>query len=114
MYLDWRGEWRLPVLNGIASVPLLRDDGGTYCAEGYDPTSGMYLEKVPDLRGVLPERPSRSDAEGALHLIRKTFSTFCFADARTQVEPAGLLRVDITQAPGRDESAFLAAPVLVP
>ena len=23
MYLDWRGEWRLPPLNGIASAPLL-------------------------------------------------------------------------------------------
>jgi hypothetical protein len=28
----------------------------------------MYLEKVPDLRGLIPERPSRSDAEEALHL----------------------------------------------
>ena len=24
MYLDWRGEWHLPPLNGIASAPLLR------------------------------------------------------------------------------------------
>ena len=27
MYLDWRGEWRLPSLNGVASSPLLTDDG---------------------------------------------------------------------------------------
>ena len=25
MYLDWRGEWRLPPLSGIASTPLLRE-----------------------------------------------------------------------------------------
>jgi len=24
MYLDWRGEWRLPTLNGIATAPLLQ------------------------------------------------------------------------------------------
>src|SRR4051812_41717100 len=49
MYLDWRGEWRLPLLNGIASAPLLRDDGTIFCAPGYDASSGMWLEKVPDL-----------------------------------------------------------------
>ncbi len=35
MYLDWRGEWRLPPLNGIASSPLLRDDGTIHSARGY-------------------------------------------------------------------------------
>ena len=27
MYLDWRGQWHLPPLNGVASAPLLQDDG---------------------------------------------------------------------------------------
>ena len=27
MYLDWHGEWHLAPLNGIASAPLLQDDG---------------------------------------------------------------------------------------
>jgi len=49
MYLDWRGEWRLPLLNGIASAPLLREDGTIFCARGYDAPSGMWLENVPDL-----------------------------------------------------------------
>jgi hypothetical protein len=109
MYLDWRGEWRLPPLNGIASAPLLREDGSIHCAEGYDPLSGMYLEKVPDLRGLIPERPSRSDADAALQLIRKTFRTFCFADAQTRSDEASEVPlVDVTKPPGRDESAFLA------
>jgi hypothetical protein len=33
MYLDWRGEWRLAPLNGIASAPLLQDDGTVNSAE---------------------------------------------------------------------------------
>jgi hypothetical protein len=49
MYLDWRGEWRLPPLNGIASAPLLRDDGSIASGEGYDAVSGMWCENVPDL-----------------------------------------------------------------
>ena len=51
MYLDWRGEWRLPPLNGIASAPLLQDDGTVRSAAGYDPTSGMWCENVPKLTG---------------------------------------------------------------
>src|SRR5262245_49046086 len=38
MYLDWRGEWHLPPLNGIASAPLLQDDGTINSTQGYDLT----------------------------------------------------------------------------
>ena len=109
MYLEWRGEWRLPLLNGIASAPLLRDDGTIYCAEGYDPPSGMWLERVPDLVGLVPERPSRADAEAALLLVRTTFRTFCFADAQMQYDAAaGVPVVAVTETPGRDETGLLA------
>jgi hypothetical protein len=82
MYLDWRGEWRLPPLNGIATAPLLQDNGTISSAEGYDTASGMWCENVPDLTGLVPERPTSADATSALRLIRETFKTFCFADDR--------------------------------
>ena len=59
MYLDWRGEWRLPLLNGIASAPLLDESGAILSGEGYDLASGMWCERLPDLAGVVPNRPSR-------------------------------------------------------
>ena len=34
MYLDWQGDWHLPPLNGIASAPLLHDDGSINSSEG--------------------------------------------------------------------------------
>ena len=37
MYLGWRGEWKLPPLNGIASAPLLSEDGKIARGSGYDP-----------------------------------------------------------------------------
>ena len=83
MYLDWRGEWRLPPLNGIASAPLLQDDGAIKSAEGYDSASGMWCESVPNLTALVPDRPTKADAVSALRLIRETFKTFCFADAET-------------------------------
>ena len=110
MYLDWRGEWNLPVLNGIASAPLLRDNGDIYSAKGYDSDSGMWIENLPDLTGRVPERPTKDEAAAALRLIRDTFKTFCFADAETLGDAAGgVAVVDISKPPGKDESAFLAA-----
>jgi hypothetical protein len=109
MYLDWRGEWRLRPLNGIASAPLLHNDGAISCNEGYDQKSGMWCENVPDLRGLIPDRPTKENAIAALGIIRETFKTFCFADAITVDDGSGVAVVDTSLPPGRDESAFLAA-----
>jgi hypothetical protein len=110
MYLDWRGEWRLSPLNGIASAPLMQDDGAINTTEGHDPASGMWCENVPNLNGLVPERPTKADAAAALRLIRETFKTFCFADAETVDDAAGgVAMVDTSKAPGRDESSFLVA-----
>jgi hypothetical protein len=110
MYLDWRAEWRLPALNGIASAPLLREDGTISSSEGYESTSGMWCENVPDLTGLIPDRPTRDDAAAALQLIRESFKTFCFTDAVTIDDAAaGVAVVDMSSPPGRDESAFLVA-----
>ena len=111
MYLDWRGEWRLPPLNGIASAPLLQDDGTINSTQGYDLTTGMWCENVPDLTGLVPEQPTKEDAAAALRLIRETFKTFCFADAETiEPPPAAWPMVDTSAShPDRDESSFLVA-----
>jgi hypothetical protein len=109
MYLDWRGEWKLPPLNGIATAPLLQDDGTISSATGYDKASGMWCENVPDLKGLVPEQPTKDEATEALGLIRDTFKTFCFADAETIDDPSGGVPVvDVSKPPGRDESSFLA------
>jgi hypothetical protein len=110
MYLDWRGEWRLPPLNGVATAPLLQDDGTIRSTVGYDVASGMWCENVPDLKGLVPERPTPHQAIAALRLIRDTFKTFCFADAETiNNAAAGVPVIDVNRPPGRDESAFLVA-----
>ena len=112
MYLEMRGDWHLPPLNGITTAPLLRHDGTIISSKGYDPASGMWCEKVPDLAGQVPERPSKEEAAAALRSIRDAFKTFCFADAQTVPDPEmGLAVVDVTQPPRQDESGFLAALV---
>ena len=107
MYLDSR-DWRLPVLKGIASGPLLRDDGTFQLAEGYDPQTCLWQESVPDISGLVPEHPNLEEAVEALLSLRETFKTFCFADGAI-IDEDGLQVVDTGKPPGKDESALLAA-----
>lgn len=109
MWLAWFGGWNLPPLNGIACAPLLDAAGGIRAHDGYDPATRVWCERVPDLAGLVPERPSREQAEAALLLLRRTFRSFAFADASTVAEPGQHEPVvDLSKPPGADESAFLA------
>lgn len=107
MFLDMRGGWNLPPLDGIATSPLLQADG-TLCAhEGYDLASRLWCTNVPNL--MLPERPSRQDAEAALLSLRRAFCTFPFGDAPRAPERQGHPpTIDLNQAPLLDETAALA------
>ena len=108
LYLDMRAEWNLRPLNGIACAPLLRAGGAIAEAEGYDPGTGMYSEKVPDM-SWLPVRPTEADAAAALLVLREQFKTFPFADAHmVNVSGSAVPVVDTSRPPGADESAFLA------
>ena len=110
MYLAWQGDWRLPHLRGISSAPMLTKEGLIHSSSGYDSISGMWCEGIPDLSGLIPSNPTKQDAECALHTIRDTFKTFCFADAETLFDKdTGVEIVNLDHAPGMDESGFLAA-----
>jgi hypothetical protein len=106
MYLGWRG-WRLRPLNGIASSPLLMNDGTINATAGYDANSGMWCESVPDL-SLVPNHPTLEHAAAAFRRIRERFKTFCFGDSITTHDRAlGVDVVDTSRRPGKDESAFL-------
>jgi hypothetical protein len=109
MYLGWRGEWNLPPLNGVATTPLLSEDGSIRTARGYDAATDLWCERVPDIGGVVPLKPTQSEAEAALAFIRDAFQTFCFADAEMISGSDGVSIVDIRKPPGFDESSFLCA-----
>ena len=102
MYLHWLGQWQLPVLNGIASGPLLSDDGTIRTAAGYDESTGLWCENVPDIAHLVPEHPTLEEAKASLLVIRRVFRTFCFADAVTIMED-GVACVDTSVPPDLDE-----------
>jgi hypothetical protein len=110
MYLGWRGEWRLSLLNGIATSPLLHEDGSIHSHEGYDAESEMWCEALPGIADLVPARPTRHEAVAAVSRIRETFKTFPFADADMVDNPCGYgVVVDTSKPPGRDESSFLVS-----
>ena len=108
MYLDMSGEWELPPLAGVTTAPLLSADGGVRSADGYDPATALWCCRTPTLS--LASHPSRADADAALRLLRQAFQTFPFGDAPRRWDVSlEVEAVDITEPPGRDESAFLVA-----
>jgi hypothetical protein len=107
LYLSMRGKWRLPVLNGIATAPLLAGDGEIFDHDGFDPGTGMWCARVPVLQ--VPNSPSWVEAKLALRLLRQVFRTFPFADSALLLNPvSGVLMVDTGSPPGLDETAMLA------
>jgi hypothetical protein len=105
MYLDMH-EWRLRALAGISTAPLLASDGSMRTLQGYDSHTHLWCANV--LQVDVPERPTKKDAVEALELLRRTFQTFPFADAK-RLRKGGVDVVDLNEPPEHDESAFLIA-----
>jgi hypothetical protein len=108
MYLDWEGEWDLPPFNGVTTAPLLMTDGSIRTAKGYDAATGLWCEKIPDVAGLVPARPSEAEAKAALALVRDAFKTFCFADA-PMIAKGKISVVDLGEPARLDESSFLTS-----
>ena len=104
MWLD-SGDQRLPALDGVATGPLLADDGTIRTASGYDPATRLWCSPMPAV--PVSPHPTRQEAEHALHHLRDTFASFPFADAE-RVIVDGLDLVDTDKPPGEAETAFLA------
>jgi hypothetical protein len=108
LYLDHRDGWALRPLDGITSAPLLHHDGTVRAAEGYDPETRLWCERVPAV--AVPDTPTKDDAAAALLRLRQHFRTFAFGDAERVAEAgAPVPVVNTTKPPGADESAFLCA-----
>lgn len=108
LYLDRRGAWQLRPLDGIASAPLLAEDGSARAAEGYDAGARLWCERIPVVD--LPERPTKDEARAALHRLRLRLRTFAFADApRVALSGCPVLVSDVEQPPRLDESTALVA-----
>jgi hypothetical protein len=75
-YLE-RKRWRIPVLVGFVSAPVMLRNGVVLRAPGYDEASGLFLtgtEKWPQV----PDKPTLADAQRALAELHEPFEEFPF------------------------------------
>jgi len=114
LYLAMPEEWRLRVLAGITTGPILHADGSIRTEPGYDPETRCLC--CCNLTLAVPETPSIDDAKRALKTLRRAFRTHAFADRVTVSETFSIDGrsvkndvVDLKQNPGKDESAYLVA-----
>jgi hypothetical protein len=107
LYLNRHDAWGVRDLDGICRAPLLSADGSIRVARGYDPDTRYWC--VASQMSPVPQKPSRRQAEEALMRLRRVFETFPFGDADTLTQPHAGARVDLSRAPGLDETTYLLA-----
>jgi hypothetical protein len=90
-YISRTGSWRVPVLTGIISAPLMREDGTILSQPGYDRESGLFFvweETWP----TISDQPTHADAETALGILHAPFEEFPFvAEEDVTVHIAAIL-----------------------
>jgi hypothetical protein len=90
-YISRTGSWRILVLAGVISAPLMREDGTILSQPGYDRESGLLFVS-DEVWPVIPDRPTRADAETALKILRAPFEEFPFvAEEDISVHIAAIL-----------------------
>lgn len=68
----------LAVLKGLARQPYLRPDGSLMKLAGYDIDTGMF-GVFNSRKFLIPDNPTREEAESALKLLNELLHEFCFA-----------------------------------
>jgi hypothetical protein len=79
IYRSRRGAWRLPILTGIVSAPILRGDGTVLSGAGYDAQTGLFLTASGFPK--IPDNPTSGDARRALEELLEPFNDFPFVAA---------------------------------
>ncbi len=80
--LGARGHWpQLRRLEAVAQTPLLLPNGSVLQEPGYDRATGIYFLPRVEFPAV-PDRPTGSEVETALNLLREAVRDFPFAHER--------------------------------
>jgi hypothetical protein len=76
-----QSAWNFARLTGIANTPILMSDGTILSKPGYDPKTKIYLATDPDfVLPLIPEKPTRADAEAALGRLDALLEEFPFVE----------------------------------
>lgn len=111
-YLDRVGDWTLPVLSGVISAPMMREDGSLLDQPGYDERTGLLFD--PQGCEFLPvaEKPAREDAWQALAVVKDLLRGFPFvSDADRSVAVSAILTAVVRRSLASAPLHGFTAPV---
>jgi hypothetical protein len=77
--IERKAEWKFRSLIAVISTPTMRPDGSLLIAEGYDPTTELFLINPPGMPKI-SEKPTRAGAMVALNRLKDLFSEFPYVD----------------------------------
>jgi hypothetical protein len=88
--VQMRGRYGARVLQGIARVPRIDDNGEISFISGYDPKAGLYHDKP--LNFDVPGSPTRDEARDAMKLLLVPLSKYKFEDqAKGRAQLLGMI-----------------------
>lgn len=80
------GSWDVPIIRGLISAPVVREDGSILCSIGYDEDTCLYYAQsetlsIPDI----PDYPSQADAmKAAKFFMSEVLNDFPFLDNKAR------------------------------
>lgn len=82
----------LPGLTGVVEAPTIRPDGSVLDRPGYDAATGLLFDPGNTHFPLIPERPTRAQAEAAVEVLKQPFAAFPFvSDADRSVALSSVL-----------------------
>ena len=87
------GHWSFPTIKEIINSPTMRPDGSLLTTPGYDPATQLWYKSSGDIElPMIPDCPTRAEAEAALQLLQDLLKGFPFKDEVSKaVAIAGLM-----------------------
>jgi hypothetical protein len=73
-----RSSWPFPPLEGIVTSPTLRPDGSLIIDQGYDTSTGLFLDYNGTVFRAIPDKPTHRQAQKAVKRLKKVFVDFPF------------------------------------
>lgn len=108
------GNWTFPALVGLVETPILRPDGTVLDAVGYDHSTRLIYRPRRDFAPlVVPEEPSKAEADRALSLVDELIGDFRFRDDASRANAVALLLTPFVRqaTAGPAPLAVISAPL---
>ncbi|MGA9099982.1 MAG: hypothetical protein WB392_13740 [Methanotrichaceae archaeon] len=93
------GEWPVPWLSGVTTLPIVRPDGSVFTMPGFDDVTTFFFARPKEFKlPPIPETPTKEDAEkAAKYLLDELLGDFPFVDEASRTNALAALITPIAR-----------------